>query len=240
MPVATTAVTAFLALSKGAISSPPKLENSWCADITEALTVDGVKDPISTNSYNLCVDAENMRWSQAQKPEGSHYSIFNGTDLWTLFPDSSLPGGYNCTHKYSGPEPSTDMPYRMSTIDTNADLNKTETYDGIKNAQNWYAYRPGSKPGARIQFAAQQMHWHITPGANPYLLASECIEVSQMENYKGKLQHGTRDFSANRTKFIERQLPAGVKCTEAPVGPHEIRSDFTSLLKTELQAIARR
>lgn len=170
--------------------------------------------------------------SQAQSPEGSQYSIFNGTDFWTLFPDASLPGGYNCTHKYTGTEPSTDMPYRMSTIDANADLNKTETYDGV-SSQNWYAYRPGSAPGAHMQYAAQQMHWHVAIGSSSksYLLATECIEVSGIPQYKGKLQHGTRDFSANRTAFKERELPDGVKCTEAPAGPHRVGTEFMALFK---------
>ena len=230
MPALTATVLASLALSPGG-TGPPTLQSSWCADVTEALTVDGVRDPIQTNAYNLCVDAVNVRWSQAQAPEGSQYSIFNGTDFWTLFPDSSLPGGYNCTHKYTGPEQSTDMPYRMSTIDANADLNKTDTYDGVP-AQNWYAYRPGSKPGAHVQFAAQQMHWHVDAGSKtPFLLASEFIEVSQMSQYKGKLQHGTRDFSANRTAFKERELPDGVKCTEAPAGPHRVGTEFMALFK---------
>ena len=60
MPAVTATLLASLALSPGA--APPTVQNSWCADVTEVLTVDGVKDPIQTNAYNLCVDAVNMRW----------------------------------------------------------------------------------------------------------------------------------------------------------------------------------
>jgi hypothetical protein len=210
-------------------ASPPNLDNFYCADVTETLSVDGVKTPISTNAYNLCVDGVNMRWSQAQAPIGAGFSIFNGTVFWELFPDPSLPGGFNCTYRNSGTEPSTDMPYRMVTIDANADLNKTETYDGVKNAQNWYAFRPGKSSGG-MQFPAEQMHWHVDSVAStPYLLATECVQAAQAP-YTGKLQHGTRDFSANRTTFIERKLPANVVCTEKPEKFHTMNGNFKSIL----------
>ena len=61
-------------------ANPPALDGQWCADVTETLTVDGVKEPVSTNAYNLCLDTTGIRWSQAQAPEGAGYSIFNGTD----------------------------------------------------------------------------------------------------------------------------------------------------------------
>jgi hypothetical protein len=223
---------AALTLTMASAASPPTLVNSYCADVTETLTVDGVKDPLSTNSYNLCVDGVNMRWSQAQAPAGAGYSIFNGTQFWELFPDPSLPGGFNCTYKISGAEPATDMPYRMVDLDPDADLNKTETYDGIKNAQNWYSFRPGKSSGG-MQYPSEQQHWHIdATGTNEdasYLLASECVQAARAPN-TGKLQHGTRDFSANRTKFIERQLPKGVVCQPKPTGAHASGSQFRTII----------
>ena len=208
-------------------ASPPALQNSYCADVTETLTVDGVKNPLSTNAYNLCVDGVNMRWSQAQAPAGAAYSIFNGTQFWELFPDASLPGGYNCTYKVSGPEPATDMPYRMIDLDADADLNKTETYDGVTGAQNWYSFRAGKTSGG-IQYPSEMMHWHLDVTAtNPYMLATECVQAAQAPN-TGKLQHGIRDFSANRTAFKERQLPAGVVCQPKPSVAHTV-GNFKSL-----------
>jgi hypothetical protein len=222
------ATTTALAAAVASAASPPTLANSYCADVTETLTVDGVKNPISTNAYNLCVDGVNMRWSQAQAPTGAGYNIFNGTRFWELFPDPSLPGGFNCTYKDSGAEPSTDMPYRMVDMDANADLNKTETYDGVKGAQNWYAYRPGSSSGGIVR-PAEQMHWHVDATvATPYLLASECDQTAQAPNTG--LQHGARDFSANRTAFIERALPESVVCTEKPSKLHSMNGHFKSIL----------
>jgi hypothetical protein len=121
----------------------------------------------------------------------------------------------------------------MIDVDAGADLNKTETYDGVKNAQNWYHFRPGSSSG-HMQYAAQNQHWHIAAEGSDekdsYLLATECIQVSQFSQYKGKLQHGVRDFSANRTKFVERALPKDVVCTEKPAGPHFSGSQFRTAL----------
>eukprot|EP00940_MAST-03C_sp_MAST-3C-sp2_P003191 g3191.t1 len=139
----------------------------------------------------------------------SRISIFNGTDFWNLVDDSALPGGYNCTHKISGPEIPSDMPYRMVQIDKNADLNKTETYDKIKNVQNWYAFRPGQNSGG-VQYPSEQMHWYVDAEASkPYLLATECVQKSQFPAYKGQIQHGVRDFSGDRTDFVELRLPSG-------------------------------
>ncbi len=210
-------------------ASPPVLDNSYCADVTETLSVEGVKEPLQTNSYNLCVDGTSgtNRWSQ-EKSGGAGIAIFNGTDFWMLAPDSSSPGGYKCTHKYSGPEPNNIMPYTMTLIDAGADLNKTETYDGVKNAQNWYHFRPGQSSGG-MQTPTEYMHWHASTGENAHLLASECIQDCPRPEYKGKLQHGVRDQSANRTKFIERKLPSGVKCTEAASKPFQYGNFHTIL-----------
>ena len=224
------AIITVTAITAATATSVPVLDNSYCADVTEILSVDGVKDPLATNAYNLCVDGTSgvNRWSMAQSPLGSQYSIFNGTDFWTLFPDASLPGGFNCTHKYSGSEPNTIMPYTMTTIDSGADLNKTETYDAVP-AQNWYVFRPGRSSGG-MRIPTEYMHWHSSTGKDAHLLASECIQTCPNPTYAGKLQHGVRDQSANRTAFKERQLPSGVVCTEAPSKPHVMNGNFKSIL----------
>ncbi len=195
-------------------ASPPVLDNFYCADVTETLTVDGVKEPLQTNAYHLCVDGSSgvNRWSQS-RGKGQQMGIFNGTDFWSLTPDASLPGGYSCTHKVTGPEPNNIMPYTMVLIDDGANLNKTETYDGV-DAQNWYHLRQGQSSGGRIT-PTEYMHWHITAGSGAHLLATDCQQTCPQPEYKGKLQHGVRDQSANRTAFKETPLPPGVQCTDA-------------------------
>eukprot|EP00939_MAST-03C_sp_MAST-3C-sp1_P002207 g2207.t1 len=221
----TAATSTALVLCSSAVTPPPSnLNNDYCADVTETLTVENIKEPISTSSYRLCVDGTNMRWSQVYENEdpavstSPKMSIFNGTDFWQLFADGSLPGGYNCTHKVTGPELPSMMPYRMTDIDGNADLNKTQTYDNIAHVQNWYVFRPGKSSGG-ITVPSEQMHWYVNADTSkPYLLATECVQDCQIPAYEGKIQHGVRDFSVDRTDFVDLGLPSGVQCTSAEKG----------------------
>ncbi len=199
-------------------SHVPTLTKAFCADVSQYLAVDGVPSPQQQSNFTLCLDAENLRWNRAMD-DGSSIDIFNGTDLWHLVADTSLPGGWNCSHKVSGPDKPSAMPYTMVQMDTGVDLNKTESLDGEKAVQNWYHFRPAKHVGV-FSVPAEQMHWHVSPrtelgGEGHALLRSECIQPSR-GTPGAPLQHGIRDFSRRRTKFSERTVPEGVRCSEVP------------------------
>ena len=107
------------------------------------------------------------------------------------------------------------MPYRMTTVDDGTKFNKTETYDGFKNATDLWHFRQGNPPHVPNEF----MHWHVAPAvtgqAAQALLATECIQRSGFDR-TGPWQHGVRDFHLNYGAFSQPELPAGIKCTQMP------------------------
>ena len=118
-------------------------------------------------------------------------------------------------HKVSGPEQPSFMPYAMTTMDPGTTLNKTETYDGIKNVGDYWHFRQGNPPSR----PNENMHWHIAPAAKgaktSALLATDCIQRSGMQR-TGPWQHGVRDFSKNWTpEFSQPAIPKRVNCGEA-------------------------
>ena len=68
----------------------PTLTKAFCADVSQYLAVDGTPSPQQQSNFTLCLDAENLRWNRAMD-DGSSIDIFNGTDLWHLVADTSLP-----------------------------------------------------------------------------------------------------------------------------------------------------
>lgn len=93
-----------VALALGAQAAAlPALTTSYCADVVETITIDG-SAPAPGRAYTLCVDNNKIRWNQ-KSSDGSHISIFNGTDFWALVKDSSKPGGWNCSVRPSCSRP---------------------------------------------------------------------------------------------------------------------------------------
>ena len=88
------------------------------------------------------------------------------------------------------------MPYRMTTMDPGTQLNKTETYDGIKGASDFSHFRAGNPP----RLPNEYMHWHAAPAAKGaatvQMLATDCIQKSGSQR-TGPWQHGVRDYSKN-------------------------------------------
>lgn len=195
------------------------LIQSYCADVVESIVTDTVPptDPVLGHAYTLCVDFENVRYNM-KTADGTGLSIFNGTDYWALTADATLPGGWNCTHKASGAESNTFMPYRMTTMDPGYTLNATDTFDGIDGCSNFENFRPGNPPNIPNEY----MHWHAAPlakGASAQqMLATDCIQRSGTDR-TGPWMHGMRDYSKNFSpKFVEGELPKDVVCTEGTLG----------------------
>ena len=95
-------------------------------------------------------------------------------------------------------------------------LNKTETYDNVTGAMDYWHFRKGNPPS----IPNEEMHWHLAPkvktAPGSALLATDCVQPSGLDR-KGPIQHGVRDFSKGYAPFDEEALPSGVVCTQAHV-----------------------
>jgi len=212
-----------LATIATSVAALPTINNNWCADVVETLTIDTTPPTIVPGkNYTLCVDNDNVRWNQ-RAADNSTWAIFNGTDFFKLAADSTAPGGWSCQTKTSGPENPSEMPYRMTTVDPGTAVNKTGlSIDSLKNVTDYWHFRQGQPPN----IPNENMHWLIAPSIpnekKQAMIATDCVQRSGMDR-KGALQHGVRDFSKNyKYAFSQPILPAGIKCT--PMAPPAVET----------------
>jgi len=118
-------------------------------------------------------------------------SIFNGTDFFSLTADTTAPGGWTCTHKTTGPEQPSFMPYRMTTMDPGTSLNQTTSADGFKKVDDYWHFRQGNPPN----IPNENMHWLVAPAAKgektQQMLRTSCVQHSGIDR-KGPIQSGSK------------------------------------------------
>ena len=152
------------------------------------------------------------------------WQIYNGTVLFVLTRNATLPGGYHCGFVEKQINPAS-APFTWLLIDADATAGPDASISGFDNVQTWIHNRP-----AHGHFMAGNMTWFVLPGqssAPPRLLRTSYLEFGLPHTpHQFDVSDGQRDFHLNFTLDIEPELapPAGVTCVPRP--PNAVEPSF--------------
>lgn len=190
-------------------SSIPQRDAAFCATVHQFMIFNGTTQ--NSQTYGLCLDPDNLKWSRKMQEPQVLQQYFNGTDRFTVNSTGA------CLRKYFG-KPRFGkqmMPWHMVLINPNATLNRTvHNFDGYPSV---YVYADVVLEGHR----KLDLEWYVgrrAPGPPDQFLRSVAIQPWGVTR---KLMHGIRDFSKDYVapppagSFTPR---SGIKCDwEGPV-----------------------
>jgi hypothetical protein len=207
----------------------PSLESQLCADVVQWSLVNKTLGPMPPGEqdkpghhFRLCLDTAGVRFSQhgvAVKPGRPPtplqiWQIYDGTNMFVLQANASLPGGYHCGFVRKAQDPGSP-PFTFVRIDAEATQGPSATIDGFDDVQTWIHHR---LPHGHV--AGGNMTWFVLPPVGTQ--GAQLLRTSNLVHFPSasspNITDGQRDFHSNHTNKVEAELkpPAGVKCA-----PHD-------------------
>lgn len=172
----------------------PLTSTTFCADVNEALYVNGTKS--SSHKYNLCLDSAGLNWKQTM-PDGS-FTMVNSAANEGLGWYYAVNARGECTKQPPAPLSANDLPFTMVKVDSAAHrTGASKSPDsGIESAE-WVHQRPSKNQGG-VSYPAEDMSWWVHEvSGDAVLVETACAQQVPDQSDPNYMQSGNRDFSTN-------------------------------------------